>query len=422
VSIIRRALGAARPEIRRVSQDAFFSSGDHSSSGVKVNRESATGIAAVYAAIRLYADTIASLPIGAYVRVEGERRPYFPRPTWLDAPAPQNPNLTGFDFRHRLVTSLLTDGNAFILTIRNTRGDVVEAHVLDPQNVQVGMNADRSPYYLVRAGASNERLDATDIVHVSLFAMGDELRGISPIEHHRRTMGLAIASESFAEKFFSQGATVGGMIEVPGELTPEQAQGLRDAFGSRHEGLNKAHRVAVLSGGAKFSSLPIKVGDLALIDQMGWTVEQVARIYAVPLALLSVATPGAQSYASVEAQITAWLRTGLNPMIVRIEAGFQRMVLGDTTFIKFNTDALLRPTTLERYNAHAVALTNGWLSPNEVRRIEDLPALEDGDGYVRPLNLASGSSSETESQARTYSTLVGAGMDPIEAKKIAGLE
>jgi HK97 family phage portal protein len=420
VSIIRRALGASRPEIRGLNQNAFFEGG-RSSSG-KVNRDTATGIAAVYAAIRLYADTIASLPIGAYVRVEGERRPYFPRPVWLDSPAPQNPNLTGFDFRHRLVTSLLTDGNAFILTIRNPRGDVVEAHVLDPRNVEVGMNADRSPFYTIRAGGSSEQLGPNDIVHISLFALGDELRGISPIEHHRRTMGLAIASESFAEKFFSQGATVGGMIEVPGELSPEQAQSLRDAFGSRHEGLEKSHRVAVLSGGAKFSSLPIKVGDLALVDQMGWTVEQVARIYAVPLALLSVATPGAQSYASVEAQITAWLRTGLNPMIVRVEAGFQRMVFGDTTFIKFNTDALLRPTTLERYQAHAVALTNGWLSPNEVRRIEDLPAISDGDAYVRPLNLASGTASEAEAKARTYATLVGAGMDPVEAKNIAELD
>ena len=414
MSILRRALGGGpKTEVRNLAN--FFS--DHGST-TKVNRESATGIAAVYAAVRLYADTIASLPVGSYVRVEGERRPYFPRPVWLDTPSQTNPNMTGFDFRHRLVTSLLTDGNAFILTIRNPRGEVLETHVLDPRNVEVGQAPDRTPFYKI----AGETLSADEIVHISLFAMGDDLRGISPIAHHSRTLGLAINSEMFAENFYKQGATVGGMIEVPGELTPEQAQGLRDAFGSRHEGLNKAHRVAVLSGGAKFSTLPIKMGELALIENMNWSVEQIARIFAVPLALLSVATPGAQSYASVEAQITAWLRTGLNPMIVRIEAGLQRMVTGDTTFIRFNTDALLRPTTLERYQAHAVALTNGWLSANEVRRLEDQPAIEDGDTYLRPLNLSSNGTADTESKSKVYATLVGAGMDPAEAKSIAGLD
>lgn len=416
MSIIRRALSGTRA----LTPNQAFVTGT-SWNETKVNQDSALGIAAVYAAIRLYADTIASLPVGAYVRVNGERRPYFPRPAWLDNPVPQNPNYTGFDLRHRIVTSLLTDGNAFLLTIRDARGEITEVHALDPRNVEVGMNADRSPYYNVLGGAGATRLTADEIVHLTLFATGDNQRGMSPIQHHARTLGIAIAGEQFASKFFEQGATVGGVVEVPGELTPEQAAEIREGFAGRHEGVSKAHRIAVLSGGAKFETLPIKVSELALVEQLGWTVEQVARIYAVPLALLSVSTPGAQSYASVEAQLSAWLRTGLYPLIVRIEAGLQRLVVGDTTFIRFNVDALLRPTTLERYQAHAVAITNGWASPNDVRKLEDQTPYEGGDEYLRPLNLAPVAIAETQAQATLYATLIDAGIDPAEAKRLSGL-
>jgi HK97 family phage portal protein len=416
MSIIRRAISGTRA----LTPNQAFVTGT-SWNETKVNQDSALGIAAVYAAIRLYADTVASLPVGAYVRVNGERRPYFPRPAWLDNPVPQNPNYTGFDLRHRIVTSLLTDGNAFLLTIRDPRGEITEVHALDPRNVEVGMNADRSPYYNVLGGAGATRLTADEIVHLTLFATGDNQRGMSPIQHHARTLGIAIAGEQFASKFFEQGATVGGVVEVPGELSPEQAAEIREGFAGRHEGVAKAHRIAVLSGGAKFETLPIKVSELALVEQLGWTVEQVARIYAVPLALLSVSTPGAQSYASVEAQLSAWLRTGLYPLIVRIEAGLQRLVVGDTTFIKFNVDALLRPTTLERYQAHAVAITNGWASPNDVRKLEDQVPYEGGDEYLRPLNLAPVAIAETQAQATLYATLITAGIDPAEAKRLSGL-
>ena len=416
MSIIRRAISGTRA----LTPNQAFVTGT-SWNETKVNQDSTLGIAAVYAAIRLYADTVASLPVGAYVRVNGERRPYFPRPAWLDNPVPQNPNYTGFDLRHRIVTSLLTDGNAFLLTIRDPRGEITEVHALDPRNVEVGMNADRSPYYNVLGGAGATRLTADEIVHLTLFATGDNQRGMSPIQHHARTLGIAIAGEQFASKFFEQGATVGGVVEVPGELSPEQAAEIREGFAGRHEGVAKAHRIAVLSGGAKFETLPIKVSELALVEQLGWTVEQVARIYAVPLALLSVSTPGAQSYASVEAQLSAWLRTGLYPLIVRIEAGLQRLVVGDTTFIKFNVDALLRPTTLERYQAHAVAITNGWASPNDVRKLEDQVPYEGGDEYLRPLNLAPVAIAETQAQATLYATLITAGIDPAEAKRLSGL-
>lgn len=362
--------------------------------GVAINQDNATSIGAVYAAIKLYADTVAALPWGAYIRDSGTRRPV-PRPRWMDTPMPNNPNFTGFDLRHRIVTSLLLDGNAFLFTLRDDLGQVVEVRVLDPRKVEVGQHPDGTPIYRITTleGASVHGPD--DIVHMTLFAYGENLRGLSPVEHHRTTLGLASATQLFAAKFYEQGAAPSGIVKVPGELTQDQAQALRAAFGRNHEGVDRMHRVAVLSGGADFTSLSAKITDLAMIETMAWSVESIARLYGVPLHLLQY--PGGNtSYASLEVVSAEWLRLGLGPLIARIESGLQRLIVGQTTFIKFNVDALLRPMTKERYDAYAVALNNGWLSLNEIRQLEDrAPIGPEGDTFRQPLNI--GTVGETNS-------------------------
>jgi HK97 family phage portal protein len=354
--------------------------------GVTINQDNATSIGAVYAAVKLYADTVAALPYGAYIRNDGTRRPVA-RPLWMDTPMPNNPNFTGFDLRHRIVTSLLLDGNAFLLTIRNEVGDVLEIRVLDPRKVECGQEPDGTPTYKITTQYGTSTHGPDDIVHITLFAYGENLRGLSPVEHHRTTLGLAAATQLYAAKFYEQGAAPSGIIKVPGELTQDQATQLRSAFGRNHEGVDRMHRVAVLSGGADFATLSAKISDMELVETMHWGIESVARIYGVPLHLLQY-PGGNSSYSSLEVVSAEWLRLGLGPLIARIEAGLQRLIIGKTTFVKFNVDALLRPMTKERYDAYAVALNNGWLSLNEIRQLEDRsPIGPAGDEYRQPLNI-----------------------------------
>jgi HK97 family phage portal protein len=380
MGIVDRLLG--RTEARVAGGNWFAAGFDPiiNSAGVKITEENATSIAAVYGAVNLYANTIASMPLGAYIRDRGVRRPVT-RPRWFDQPMPNNPNMTGFDFRHRLVSSLLIDGNAFIMVLRGVDGEVVETRVLDPRLVEVRIDPDGTPTYII----GKQNLGADYIVHITLFPTASG-RGLSPVEHHRTSLGLAKATETYAAKFFEQGAQVGGIVKVAGELTADQAEQLRSAFARRHEGVSNAHRVAVLTGGADFTPLAMKLTDMDLITQMRWSVENIARIYGVPLHLLQHPSSG-MSYASVEVVSIEWLRLGLQSLIARIEAGLQRLIVGDTTFIKFNTDSLLRSTTTERYASYQTALMSGFLSINEVRALEDRPPVEGGDEYWKPLNI-----------------------------------
>jgi len=387
MGILDRVLG--RNSDQRTIGGRWFSPDSVADAGVVVNQQNATSIGAVYAAVKLYADTVAALPWDTYIRIDGTRRPYRPRPRWMDNPIPNNPNFTSFDFKHRVVTSLLLDGNAFVLALRNTSGDVVETRVLDPQKVEIKSGKEGEPLYHIRTEAGATVLTTDDIVHITLFAQGgnENHRGLSPIEHHKVTLGLASATALFSAKFYENNASVGGIVKVPGELTQDQADALRNGFSRRNSGVKNAFKVAVLTGGADFQQLGAKVSDLQLIETMHYSVESIARLYGVPLHMLQV--PGGNtSYASVELIGIEWLRLGLGPLIARIEAAFQRLVPGsEQTFLKFTLDGLLRATTQERYNSYATALNNGFLSVNEVRSLEDRSPVDGGNDYWKPLNI-----------------------------------
>ena len=359
---------------------------DLDTAGTSLNEKNATTIGALYASVMLYANTVASMPVGVFLRQDGVRRPVT-RPRWLDNPVPNNPNYTRFDLMHRTVSSLLIDGNSFLMVLRGDNGEIVEVRLLDPRKVTVLRGADGAPIYRVKTTAGSVDLTAEDIVHITLFGVGEDLRGLSPVEHHKTTLGLAKATTEYAAKFFEQGASVSGLVTVPGELTADQADSLRSSFGRRHEGLRNMHKVAVLTGGADFKAMGFNPSDLAIVENMEAGTQAIARLYGIPLHLLQL--PGANSsYNSLEIVSREWLMLGLGSLISRLEAGFQRLIVGDTTFLKFNVDSMLRPLTKERYDAYAVALNNGFLSLNEVRTLEDRPSVgPEGDAFRQPLNI-----------------------------------
>ena len=383
MSILRRILG----ETRAVGGTWITDNQPLvSTAGVAINSQTALSIGSYYSAVKLYADTVGSLSWDTYIRIDGTRRPYRPSPNWLTVPQPNNPNFTGFDLKHRMVSSLLIHGNCFVLFIRARNGDVVEMRVLDPQKVEIKM-VDGAPIYTVQ-GDDNVGVELTSdaILHIPLFATGSALRAPSPVEQHQTTLGLASATQLYSARFYQQGAAPSAVIKIPGELTQDQADSLRNSFSRRHEGIEKMHKIAVLTGGADFQQMSMKISDMQLVETMHWGVESIARLMGVPLQLLQY--PEATSYASSEILMQAWLRLGLGPLVTRLEAGLQRLVPGaDQTFIKFNLDALLRPTTKERMDAYAVQINNGIRSLNEIRRLEDLPDVEGGDEHYKALNI-----------------------------------
>jgi HK97 family phage portal protein len=398
--------------------------------GVTVDSETAIRMSTVYSCVRLLSDTISSLPVGAYVRRGRNRLPYSTiygdQPEWVARP---NPETTRLEFYEQIVTSFKLEGNAYILTVRDDMGDVKELYVLDPIGVRIERPRAGEPliYYVkVRdtQGVYEERLTDKELLHIPDFRLPGQRYGLSPIAACRTTLGAAMAADVYAASYFGNAANPGGVIEVPGELTEEQASDIGRDWNLTHTGPYRAGKIGILSGGAAFKPLTINAQDAQLLDTRRFSVEEIARIYRVPLALLGHPVAGAMSFASVEAQNLSFVQYSLRPILERIEQSLSTLLPESDGFIRFNLDALLRGTTNERYDAYTKGLREGFLSLNDVHAYEDMAPIPDGDQYRVPLqNIDASDAKDVGLKLRTEiaAALIQVGFDPAAVTQAVGL-
>jgi HK97 family phage portal protein len=407
-------------EERAVSFQTIFASGggvaQQTYAGTVINQETALKIGAVYACVRLLADTISTLPVDTFYREGGARLVFRPKPIWVETP---DLGVAREDFLQQAMVSLLLDGNVFIRIFRGRAGEVTSLTVLDPTRVEVRRNpATREVEYAID-GTAGAVLTAAEVLHITELRRPGALRGVSRIEEVKQALGLASALEEFSARFFGQGSTTQGLIEWPGNLTKEQAKDLADGFEEGHKGLRRAHRPGVLFGGAKFVKTGVDPNEAQMLESRQFAVEEIARIFRCPLHLLQVSTPGAMSYASVEQNAIQFAQYTLRPIISKFETALSTLLPGPV-FVKFNLDAILRGDIQTRFAAYSTGQLAGFLSVNDVRRLEDYAPAPGGDDYRVPLanvNLAAANIVETDRKTQMLTRLIMAGFDPAEALK-----
>ena len=399
-------------EERALSFQTIFGSGGDlmvtTSAGVTMNQDEALKLGTVYACVRLIADSISTLPMDTYIRRDGTRTPFRPRPEWLDTP---EIGVSRTEHFQQVLVSLLLNGNAFTRILRDDQG-IAGLIVLNPQRVEVRLNrATRRPEFVYD---NRDVIASEDMIHITELRLPGELRGRSRIDMVKETLGLSKALDTFAQLFFGQGSQVGGIIEYPGALTREQAKDLADSFELQHKSVRRSHRPGVLFGGAKFTKTSVEPNEAQMLESRQFAVEEIARTFRCPPSMIGVTTPGAMSYASVEQNGIQFVQHTLRPYIVKIEDAYSTLLPG-VAFLKFNVDALQRGDQASRYAAHASALVNGWSSINDIRRIEDMPPVDGGDVYRVPLanvDLDAANLTELEKKSSIVQRLVFSGFDP----------
>lgn len=412
-------------ETRAISFQKLFEIGDPAivggtRAGVRITEDNAIKIAPVFAAVRLISDSISTLPVDAFYRAGTERRAFRPKPMWVDSPEPDR-DVQRADHYQMLIYSLLIHGESFTRKLFNGSGDVIALHVMDPRRFRVRRNTDGRIEYVIDHGQNV--LTEDEIVHITDMRLPGSLHGTSRINELRETLGLTKALEEFSAAFFGSGSTTSGVIEVPGEVTAEQAKQIQDAWERGHRGLRKAHRPGVLSGGAKFNATSISPDDSQLLEERAFAVEECARIFRIPVHMLQSTSAGAMSYASVEESSRQFVTYTLLPIIAKIEGAYSPLLPGDA-FLKFNVDGLLRANLGDRFTAYSQAIQGGWLSINDIHRLEDLDAVDGGDVYRVPLanvNLGAANIVELEKRVAMVVRLVQAGFSPSAAAEAVGL-
>ena len=355
-----------------------------SSSGKSVNEKTALQTTAVYACVRILAETIASLPLHTYRYSPGGKEKAQEHPLYHLLHSEPNPEMTSFVFRETLMGHLLLWGNAYAQIIRDGRGRVLGLYPLLPSKMLVSRTDQGILFYQYEKDGRTYFLPDTDVLHIPGLGF-DGLVGYSPVAMAKNAIGMAIATEEYGAKFFANGASPGGVLEHPGVV--KDPGKIRESWNAVYQGSGNAHRVAVLEEGMKFQPIGIPPEQAQFLETRKYQLNEIARIFRIPPHMIGDLEKS--SFSNIEQQSLEFVMYTLDPWVIRWEQAISRVLFSDSEkrqyFVKFNVDGLLRGDYQSRMNGYAVGRQNGWLSANDIRELENLnriPPELGGDLYL----------------------------------------
>src|SRR3990167_4995387 len=358
-------------------------------SGVSVNAEKALAHSAVFACVRILAETIASLPLIMYERMPRCKRRADKYPLYELLKERPNGDMTSFETWETLQGHLGLWGNAYSLIDYNGAGHVKEILPLRPDRMlQIVNNQGRWAYQYQMPTSEMKWFDEGFIWH--LHGLGSDGRiGYSPIQLMRQAIGLGLAAEKYRARFFGNDARPGGVLEHPGTLSPEAHTRMREDWEAKHSGVSKSHKVAILEEGTKWAAVGIPPEDSQFIETRKFQLQEIARMYRIPPHML--ADLDRATFSNIEHQSIEFVVHSIRPWLVRWEQSIKQRLMIErdrSRFLyEFLVDGLLRGDIVARYAAYAQGRQNGWLSANDIRELENMNPVDGGDVYLVPLNL-----------------------------------
>lgn len=355
-------------------------------SGKNVDERSAMQVTTVYACVRILAEAVAGLPLHTYRYLSGgAKEKALDHPLYYLLHDEPNPEMMSFVFRETLMSHLLLWGNAYAQIIRNGKGQITALYHLMPNRMTVDRTSNGKIYYTYLVNDSdNPTLKAQgqvylrkeDIFHIPGLGY-DGLVGYSPISMAKNAIGMALATEEYGAKFFENGASPSGVLEHPGTIKdPER---LRESWNSLFKGSGNSHKVAVLEEGLSFKPIAISPNEAQFLETRKFQIDEIARIFRVPPHM--VGDLEKSSFSNIEQQSLEFLKYTLDPWVTRWEQSIHRSLFLESEkrdyFVKFNVDGLLRGDYQSRMNGYAVGIQNGFMSPNDIRSLENMDLIPD---------------------------------------------
>jgi HK97 family phage portal protein len=375
---------------------ALIGRGMLTSSSINVSIEGALTYAAVYACVRVIAESVASLPLLTYRRLPngGKERAEHHGLFNLLKEQP-NPEMTSFEFRELCIAHVCLWGNAYAEIEYSNAGQPVALWPLRPDRMQVqrGEDGDLWYYYARSWGETERQIDWVRLpawrIHHTRGMSPDGIVGYSPVRMHMEAIGLGLGTQEFGSKFFGNGARPGTILRHPGALSDKAYDRLRSSWENRHQGLENAHRVAILEEGMDVSTIGVPPEEAQFLETRKFQLNDICRIYRVPPHM--VADLDKATFSNIEHQSLDFVVHTLRPWLVRSEQAIRRDLIAPderrAIFVEYLVDGLLRGDIKSRYEAYAVGRQNGWLSANDVRLTENMNPIAGGNEYLVPLNM-----------------------------------
>jgi HK97 family phage portal protein len=392
-------------------------------SGTFIDEDNVYKLAGVSAAISLIAGTISTLPMDAWVRRDGQKLLMRPKPDWVNRPDVSFVDRT--PFISSIIASLMLDGNAFIRVFRDEEGLPINLTVLNPTKVKVERN--RVGRVVFTYEDDQKKYTSDQILHIveSVMRPG-AVRGVSRVEAMKDALGLGLALDSYAQRFFGQGASGNYALVTPATLTEDQAKALAKSVDARHGGWRKAHKTMVLHSGLDIKDIGVNPEESQLLDSRRMFIEDLCRIWNIPSHMMNL--PGTNTFSSIEATQIEFTQHTLRPYVAIIENSLSTLLQvypnGVGAFIEFNMNSLLRGDVQARFNAYSQGIQAGILTANDARVAEGLSKIDGGDVLRVPLsnvNIDAADLVATDKRVAMAQKLVQVGFAPAEVLTAMGL-
>lgn len=357
-----------------------------SAAGKPVNPRTAVQMTAVYACVRVIAETVASLPLNVYQYTDRGSEKAVGHPLYRILHDEPNHEMTSFILRETMLSHLLLWGNAYCQILRNGRGQVLGLYPLLPEKMAVDRDAggNLTYDYTTRDGGV-VRLRPEDVLHIPGLGF-DGIMGYSPIALEKNAIGLGMAAEEYGSRFFSNGATPSGVLTHPN--TVKNPTALRESWNAAYGGAGNSGKVAILEEGMKFEKVSVPNNEAQFLESRKFQVAEICRIYRVPPHLVGDLEHA--TFSNIEHQSISFAMYTIRPWLVRIEQAMNRALFTEKEksrgpdsgcyYVRFNIDGLMRGSYKERMEGYAIGRQNGWLSADDIRELENMNPLPDGAG------------------------------------------
>lgn len=360
-------------------------------SGVKVTASTSMTLSAIFAGVRLLSTSVGGLPINHFKRVGDngvDREDIRDSPVARLLKLQPNDRMTPKVFRQTMMSHSLFWGNGYAVIHFDRAGRVAELLPLMPDRTRPFIK-DGKKWFKTRIKDRELELTNDEVLHVP--GMGfNGLQGFPLWEMMRETTGLGLAEQQFGAAFYGDGANNTGVIEVPGKLNDKPYERLRTSFDREYTGLTQAFRTPILEAGATFKQTGVKPSDAQYVSGKQFSVQDVARWLNVPANMIG--SPEKATFNNQEQTSINYVIYSLNDWLISYEQEYNLKLIDPARqteeFIQHNVQGLLRGDVKTRFMVYKTAILNGIMTPNEARRLENLPPITGGDTLFFPLNMA----------------------------------
>lgn len=371
MKLLDRALSLVGLERRADTFDTFWADFANLRNG-SVTPSTAEGISAVYACVSAVSETIASLPLAVYRRTDTGREKAPDHPLYRVLHDQPNDRQSALEFREQMTAHMLLRGNAYARIVRGNDGQVRQLLPLHPDRVRIlELENGRIGYEVTDSAGKVQRLTMDEVFHLR-HRSDDGVTGISPIARARQVLELANAEAEHGLDTFNNGSKLLGVLKAPGRLNTQQRLAIKEAWATY-----KAGGTPVLDDGLDYAPVSMTLEDAEWIAARQFSVEECCRLFRVPPTIVGDLRHG--NYSNTSELFRQFVTLSLRRHLLAWEQAISRQLLTEagrrTMFAEHGVEGLLRGDSTTRASFYESAISNGWMTVDEVRDLENLPKL-----------------------------------------------